>query len=408
MTSAPARYGHLDGPNIELTNRLLSIASRGLPKMYRPESDEFAFTRAFTTNNTPTDRSVTAELRGRSLRYAAIVALGVHWLPAGQQPAVLGGHRLADFVALLVQRQQTSGNLGDVALVCWAAAQSAPDLLPRALQRLRQVDRHTGPRYVVEAAWVVSALAAARQLGDVEADLTAARQRLLGSVVPGSPLFPHATGPGLVKPYRNHVACFADQVYPIQALARLHHSGADPTALAVARTAAEQICRLQGPDGQWWWHYDARTGEVIEGYPVYTVHQHAMAPMALLDLTEAGGGDYGEPIRRGLRWLLGPAELGAAADRMLLDEEGLTVRKVYRGDPHKVVRGLHTVTTRARSGLRLPVVNRLYRPTSLDRECRPYEFGWLYFAWLANLGSPAADPIRAGRSATDHEGQQTR
>ena len=353
--------------------------------MYREESGEFAFTRSFTT----TGDTVTAHLSGTSLRYAAIVALGVSWLPSDSQPALLGGHRLHDFVALLVKRQAVSRNLGDIALVAWSAAQIDHPLLPDALQRLREFDRLTAAEYVVEAAWVVSALAEARTRTDVEEYLALARRRLLDSVAPGSPLFPHATGPGLVKSYRDHVACFADQVYPVQALARLHHSGEDPAALAAARATAEQICRLQGTEGQWWWHYDARTGDVIEGYPVYSVHQHAMGPMALLDLAEAGGGDYDEPIRKGLRWLSGPAELGAPAEPMLLDGEGLTVRKVYRGDPRKIVRGLHTLTTRARPGLRLPVVNRVYRPRALDRECRPYEFGWLYFAWLAALGAPA-------------------
>lgn len=367
--------------------------------MYRAESDEFAFTRIFTTS----DGKISSRLSGTSLRYAAIAALGVSWLPAEEQPALLGGHRLEDFVGLLIERQATTGNLGDVALVAWSAAQIGHPLAGNAIRRLREADRGTAPGYVVEAAWVLSALAAARPRFDVEEHLARARQRLMDSVRPGSPVFPHATGPGLVKSYRDHVACFADQVYPIQALARLHHSGDDPAALAAARATAEHICHLQGPEGQWWWHYDARTGEVIEGYPVYTVHQHAMGPMALLDLAEAGGGDYAEPIGKGLRWLLGPAELGAGGDPMLLDDEGLTVRKVYRGDPHKIVRGLHTVTTRVRPGLRLPGVNRAYRPGSLDRECRPYEFGWLYFAWLAALESPAR-PEPAGRPATDRRG----
>ena len=353
--------------------------------MYRAESDEFAFTRIFTMRNVEVD----ARLSGTSLRYAAIVALGVSCLPAAQQPALLGGHDLDKFVSLLVERQATSTNLGDVALIAWSAAQAGHPDLPQALRRLGELDRRTAPEFVVEAAWVVSALAAARAHADVEEHLAQARLRLLDSVRPGSPLFPHATGPGLVKPYRDHVACFADQVYPIQALARLHHSGDDPAALAAARTTAEQICRLQGSAGQWWWHYDARTGGVIEGYPVYTVHQHGMAPMALLDLAEAGGGDYAEPIRKGLRWLLGPAELGGAdgGRAMLLDDAGLTVRKVFRGDPHKVVRAANAVTSRARAGLRLPI-DRVFRPTAIDRECRPYEFGWLYFAWLASLDAP--------------------
>jgi hypothetical protein len=383
------RFAHLDGETTELTNRLIALASRGLPDMYRADTDEFAFTRIFTT----TDDRVDAHLSGTSLRYATIVALGVAWLPAAERPALLGGHSLDDFVTLLVERQKTSTNLGDIALIAWSAAQISHPLLASALQRLASFDRRTAPEYVVEAAWVVSALATARGQADVEEHLAQARKRLLDSVIKGSPVFPHATGPGLVKGYRNHIACFADQVYPIQALARLHHSGDDREALDAARVTAEQICRLQGPAGQWWWHYDARTGDVIEGYPVYTVHQHAMAPMALLDLSEAGGGDYDASIRLGLRWLLGPAELGAGVlpDTMLRDDDGLTVRKVFRGDPKKIVRGLHGVTTGVRSGLRMPVIDRVYRPTALDRECRPYEFGWLYFAWLASVHTPATE-----------------
>ena len=47
-----------------------------------------------------------------------------------------------------------------------------------------------------------------------------------------------------------------------------------------ARPHASASCRV--PHGQWWWHYDVRDGSVVERYPVYSVHQHAMAPMALL------------------------------------------------------------------------------------------------------------------------------
>ncbi len=118
----------------------------------------------------------------------------------------------------------------------------------------------------------------------MEEQLAAARQRLLGAR--GDTSYPHLTGAG--PWYRAHVGSFADQVYPIQALARLHGSAADPEALAVANAVAKVICDAQGPAGQWWWHYDSRTGGVVEGYPVYTVHQHAMAPMALLDLAERG------------------------------------------------------------------------------------------------------------------------
>jgi hypothetical protein len=228
----------------------------------------------------------------------------------------------------------------------------------------------------VAAAWVVTALVAARTRADVEEHLTAARRRLL--TARGSAVYPHTTG-GDTPWYRSHVGSFADQVYPIQALARLHESADDPEALAIANSVAGVICAAQGPAGQWWWHYDSRTGEVVEGYPVYSVHQHAMAPMALLDLADAGGDDHLGAIRRGLRWLAGPPE---ADEDLVLDDPPITWRKVARRDPRKVVRGLRAASTRIHPGMSWPALDRVYQPGAVDHECRPYELGWLLLTWL--------------------------
>lgn len=366
-----------------LGTRLLAVAEAGLPAMYEPEGETLVFTR-FT-------RAAGAEWenRGTSTRYAAITALGVRLLPLERQRAILGGHTAQEFTGLLVERLPAVTNLGDAALVAWAAADCGHPKLADALGRLAALDADGGPRYTVEAAWVLSALAAARALADVEQPLAAARNRLLRARIGGGPLFPHATGPGLVPWYRAHIACFADQTYPIQALARAHASGDDERALAAADACAARICALQGDGGQWWWHYDARRGSVVEGYPVYSVHQHAMAPTALFDLADAGGGDLGAAIRRGLAWMHGPPELAAAAppgrepEPVILDEAGVTLRKVYRGDPKKAVRAARGLATRALPGARLSVLDRVYRPTSVDRECRPYEFGWMLHAWFS-------------------------
>jgi hypothetical protein len=369
----------LDTDAAELVDRLCALALDGLPAMYRADSDEFVFTRAAAG---PTAEP---QQRGTSTRYAAIVALGAHWLTAPQQRQVLGGHTVAEYLGLLIGRLPGVRNLGDAALVAWAAAQAGHDDLPRALAALKALDSDARkPQHVVEAAWVVAALAAARPLADVEAHLAAARDRLLGSRHSGKALFPHATRAGLLPWYRSHVACYADQVYPIQALARLHRSGDDPAALRAATACADRICELQGTGGQWWWHYDARTDGVVEGYPVYTVHQHAMGPMALLDLTDAGGPSYREPIERGLRWITDPAELGGVegAEAIIRPEHAVTWRKVYRGDPRKVVRAANGLTAKVLPGRQLPGLDRVYKPLAVDRECRPYEFGWLLFAWL--------------------------
>ncbi|MFE2062577.1 hypothetical protein ACFXDH_09240 [Streptomyces sp. NPDC059467] len=382
-TTRLAALGHEDPPLFALAQRLLAVAESGLPSMLLPGGEAFAFTMA---GHQEPDGSWTLERRGISTRYAAITVLGAQYLPEDRQRAVLGGHTAQEFAGLLVESLPAVTNLGDAALIAWAAAEAEHPKLSDALGRVEALDVPGRPQYTVEAAWVLSALAAARSTVDVERRFTAARDRLLRARIGDSPLFPHATGPGLVSWYRAHVSCFADQTYPLQALARAHASGdgeGDPEALAAAKACAARICELQGDGGQWWWHYDARTGGVVEGYPVYSVHQHAMAPTALFDLADAGGSDFGAAIRRGLRWMTDVPELAGSEHRepMVLDELGATWRKVYRGDPKKAVRAARGLSTRVAPGLRLTALDRVYRPLSVDRECRPYEFGWMLYAW---------------------------
>jgi hypothetical protein len=389
-----------DPPLHTLAERLLTVAEAGLPAMRAKTpgdgvhaggdggaggDDTFVFTRAAGPR--------ALESRGTSTRYAAITVLGARLLPEPRQRAVFGGRTAEEFTGLLVERLPAVTNLGDAALITWAAADTGHPKLSDALDRLAALDADGGPRPTVEAAWTLSALTAARGAADVERRVTAARDRLLRSRAPGSPLFPHATGPGLVPAYRSHIACFADQTYPLQALARTHATGrpagGDPGALAAADARAARICALQGDGGQWWWHYDARTGTVVEGYPVYSVHQHAMAPTALFDLADAGGTDCAEAIRRGLRWMAGPPELTAAgaAEPMIVEADGVTWRKVHRGDPKKAVRAARGLAARVSPRLRLTALDRLYRPTAVDRECRPYEFGWMLHAWLGGAAA---------------------
>lgn len=234
---------HEDPSLHALAERLLALAEAGLPEMYLPGAETFVFTRVGTVSPEGARRM---ERRGTSTRYAAITALGARFLPEERQRALFGGRSTGEFTALLVERLPAVTNLGDAALIAWAAAETGHPKLADAVARVAELDVPGRPQYTVEAAWVLSALTAARTSVDVEYRLAAARDRLLAARVGDGPLFPHATGPGLVPGYRSHVACFADQTYPLQALARLHASAPDPQALAAADACAARICALQG------------------------------------------------------------------------------------------------------------------------------------------------------------------
>lgn len=354
-------------------DELVRLSLRGLPQMYRPERREFVQT---LRRDPHTPSGVRGE--GVNLRYAAIVALGTAQLPVAQQRDVLSGVSAADFAGTVTEHAADAADPGAIALAAWAAAELRDEVDGAAFDRLSHLVKAATPVPTVQLAWVLTALVAATRLGAHARLAEQAAERLL-EAQSASGVFPHALPAETLGRLRAHVGCFADQVYPIQALSRYATVSGDRRALTAAERCAARIVDLQGPAGQWWWHYDMRTGEVIEGYPVYSVHQHAMAPMALFDLADAGGTDYIAAIASGLAWLDSHPESSAS----LIDADtGVVWRKIGRREPRKLVRTVRAASTSLRPQLRLSALDRVFTPGPVDYECRPYELGWLLYTWL--------------------------
>ncbi|OHB65093.1 MAG: hypothetical protein A2Y76_15740, partial [Planctomycetes bacterium RBG_13_60_9] len=274
--------------------------------------------------------------------------------------------------------------LGEVALTTWAARTLDHPNASTAIEALRRMEPGHRPYPTVELSWALTALVLD---GNDAADMALAEkiaEVLMGSFRQESGLFPSGRAEKHLSALRAHVCCFADVVYPIQALSYYHMATGNAHAAEVATRCAERICQLQGPQGQWWWHYDIRTGQVLERYPVYAVHQDAMAPMALFALADACGRDYSASIEKGLRWLFHPPEkTGSLVDA----ERHIIWRKVARRGPSKFVRGLQALASSAHPGIRVPAVDVLFPPVTIDYESRPYHWGWLLYAWPAGRQS---------------------
>jgi len=378
-----------DPQSAALLLRLLRIAVRVLPRAVA----DGRFARTLSGTRTA-DRAWRLRPSGTSPREDAIAALGLLRLPEQRRRGVLGGEDCGDLIGRLATGVDDMTSRGDVALLCWAAAEAGHGDLPHALDRLAELDLRDDPLDVAAAAWIVTALVAARPLADVERHLTAARHRLLAA---RAALYPRAIG-ATAATRDSAVGSFADQVYTVQALSRLHRSADDPEALAAADCAAAMICRMQGKAGQWWCGYDARTGEIAARYPVYGVHQHALAPMALLDLADAGGQLHLEAICRGLRWLARPPE---TTESLLLDEPPVVWREVALRDRRKPADGGGRAAARLRPRLGLRALNWILRPGAVEHECRPRELGWLLFAWLPELAALPARPAVQARAVPD-------
>ncbi len=378
--------GEIDSPRVskiaevdsslgKLIRQMLEISRTSLPEMFRRNEKCFAFTRI-------KNASGQLQLRGESSRYGAIVLLGARWLDEESQRSILCGDTASGFCERLMRATDGCTNLGDLAVLAWAAAELDHPRAEEARQRMLQLADNQGENFTVELAWTLSALAATRDGAAVSEAAQQIYARLMTAFSQSAGTFAHRCGTRNRGGLRSHVACFADQVYPIQALSRFHKTFDNKEALAAAERCAEQICRVQGSGGQWWWHYDARTGAVLEGYPVYSVHQDSMGPMALLDLAEAGGRDFSEAIALGLRWMERAPELGVS---LIDDDQGVIWRKVGRPDPFKLVRGLRAAASRIHRDLRLDLLDVVFPASRIDYESRPYHLGWVLHTWLGQL-----------------------
>ena len=351
------------------TKDLVTLALQGLTACGYTPNRELPFT--LRGGAGPHGPVVTAE--GHSLRYTAIAALGLARQPIDVQRQVLAGSDAAAMATSCLTLAAGSADPGAVAISLWAAAEVAGVTDDRLGTLLLNAVRSPSIA-TVDCSWAVVAGLAMPPGGTADDLVREASARLLAGQGPLG-TFPHQLP--AAGALRGHVGSFADQIYPIQALARYAARTGDAAALAAAEKTARRIVDLQGPAGQWWWHYDARTGDVVERYPVYSVHQHGMAPMVLAELAASGGTDHGDAVRRGFAWLGTHPE---CVEPLIAPDLGVEWRKVGRREPFKAARAVNAAATRVRRGAQAPFVDRIWPPGRVDYECRPYELGWLLYA----------------------------
>ena len=320
--------------NMEQIDRLIksicTIAKDGLWKCYPKDGNPMPYTLVKDGNGD-------VQPAGSSIRYALISQIGImRWLHHCPEDKP----HLPNLWPRILAQVNDVNHVGDFALLLWAAAESGRDDCDKFAKMVvqRWPDSHQMCN-AVELGWIVQSLVRLSEIVDLGADaravLTVARDKLLELFNPVSRLFARHDRTGLTEMLSRRVACFADQVYPMLALANYGRCFNDSRSTDIAVAAADTICRLQGPEGQWWWHYDVKAGKAAEEYPVFSVHQHGMAPMALLAVDEAAGTDHTKYIEAGLIWLTGRNELNLT---MIQQEQGVVWRDIHRREVGKIFR----------------------------------------------------------------------
>jgi len=348
---------------------LVRLAAEGLPGMLDPRQQLFCYTLRQSQ-----DKLVR---QGTSHRYTMMTLLGLAKYERFGNRSALAINPVLEALVNDVTWISTAGDLG---LLLWTCAELSPERLPEVYRKVgavgaltRYSDGRSGSTF--EVAWYLTGLASCYLAGHGDlpglSEQTAAARRILEANCGSSGVYGHLSrGTSWAGRLRGRIGSFADQVYPTIAFSRLSKALQDGESRKLALRTAEKMCELQGPMGEWFWHYDSVTGRVFSRYPVFSVHQHAMGPMMLFAASEATGRDFGDAIYKGLGWISNN-ELGQNFAEPSL---GLVWRCIY----------LNRMASCADSALRFCQLRQgpaSARQVKVRYECRPYELGWLLYAF---------------------------
>jgi hypothetical protein len=358
-------------------DQLAILARTLLPAMLDSASGLFPQKAVWTSNG--------LHPMGANVLYSAMSAIGI------QADSRDEASRMVDLGstlnALYERARRGSSSLSALAATTWALAVARDDrtnLLLQTIQRRFRASKSSS----MELGLVLSALAAFIEgfpgsRSEPATIAVAAQHELVNRFSDSSQLFRGSSA--ALRPRRAahlKMTSFASQVYPIHGLAHFARAAETPPPTQILR-AADRLVEMQGPLGQWWWIYSSSTGAVVEGYPVYAVHQDAMAFMALAPLQNLGLRSYARELAGGLQWIFGGNELGTS----LPDFERVFISRCIqrRGGDADGQFGM------SRSQLRRALLGSWgfgssaaleASPHELEilQECRPYHLGWILYA----------------------------
>jgi len=364
----------------EYADNLCELAELGLKRTYLPEAGLFCHRESWTSNGS-------MRLEGVSFRYSAIAVIGLLVAQRNRRLSKWTRPEIDTIQKSLLDARHEVSNLGDRGLLLWALSEGDHPICSTVLDEVREIlDAEPNHRMLsrlsaLELAFLLTGFVVYLEKGgesrQAEEMCRLAYHALVSlRCVQTSLFFGVSRSDISIQSLRRHVSSFASQIYPIYALSRYYQLTAVPEALQVAQDCASRLVALQTSAGGWCWQYDVRRGSVVETYPLYSVHQDGMAPMALLQMEQYTPGDYTQAIARGMNWLQRDNELGCS----MLDQSRLVIwRAIRRRGPSRLNAAILLNSLLATLGIS---ANRNVRTGfTLVREWRPYHPGWILVAW---------------------------
>ncbi|HEY1854942.1 MAG TPA: hypothetical protein VGG40_10170 [Solirubrobacterales bacterium] len=357
---------------------LAALALDTLPHTYLPDSGLFA--------HKTTVESGSYVNQGPNVLYSSDSLIGILSQRRRSPDEVMDLGPAMDGAVRAAQRRNSPDELANMVWACTLAEDPRGEDLLRALCEVEPTAGSGGNLGLVLYGLVAGARAYENRRDAAIAKAREVKDEICGRFSPQADVFTGARkrqGMPRRELLEYGIASFASQVYPLHGLAAYYIFTGESPDPAVERVA-RRIVDVQGPLGQWWWIYSTRERVVIEGYPVYSVHQDGMAFLGLMELERLGIGGFREALALGVDWELGANELSTS---LVSTEPSSIARCIQRrgsqADGIYGVSQLNFARMFARSlAPKLSGDHVTAAPQSLEMllECRSYHLGWLLYA----------------------------
>ena len=352
-------------------SRFVTYCLQGLNGMYLRSQGVFVASRRLIDG-----RLVNVRDRDSEFKFTMNALMGLHRARAAGSEVFLDiesiFHRLAEKVS------EQAGSPENIAATVWAGSSIGTEVPKEALTLFEAVVDRAACRPFLSGQGLAWTIAASIYIGEgyIDKALELAKCAVERYIHPCSSLVRH-TPSGL----RRDWASFAASCYMAYAFLLLGRKTANEEAKQVGLKIARALAGLQGPQGQWAWFYHVPSGRVADYYPVYSVHQHAMAPFFLLEAFDQGYYEFKEPLLRGFRWVFGENELRLG---MVDNTHHVIWRSVTRREHFaklgRLARAIGVTYAGLSSGIEV------HDMLCINKECRSYELGWALWAFAGRRG----------------------
>lgn len=314
------------------------------------------------------DRTTVSELRS-----SAVVLLGLTRADeVGLESEISIGSLRTALLAATHGAEITPGDLG---LAIWAESRADGSAVGELSAEIGpRIDSGPAKLPLEQVAWLASGLSEARfrvgSGGELEDLLDRVAGILMDRSLPSGLLSDahHRIGSGMSP--------VGGQLHALAALNRLVKAEI-PGAAPVRETLLESLLALQRDDGGWPGVLDAKAGTAVAPYPMLTVNQVAVAPMALGGSRESVSGNEEDwpPILESIEWACGQNGLGF--DLIHEREARIDHAILPRRRLGPIGRSVGKATSRFRGGPHEPDPEDLILDPALTSE----DMGWLLEAW---------------------------